>query len=165
MLSFLKRRDDMGTSKPERYMNTKGSARTMSQFALVHISEGKFTKPQKSIEHLKLAGGGHGQKGVDLLDKYGITYHIVKVYPNGVRVGNVPGHKERAKRSGIGQSWFPASWNEKKIKRAGEHVAQLHRNRHASDGTIMYGTFKGVRIGVIKTNGQIGTVFPDKIQP
>ncbi len=165
MLSFLKKRDDMGTSKPGRYMNTKGSARTMSQFALVHTSEGKFTKPQKSIEHLKLAGGGHGQKGMDLLDKYGITYHIVKVYPNGVRVGNVPGHKERAKRSGIGQSWFPASWNEKKIKRAGEHVAQLHRNRQASDGTIMYGTFKGVRIGVIKTNGQIGTVFPDKIQP
>ena len=34
-----------------------------------------------------------------------------------------------------------------------------------SDGTHMFGTFKGVRVGVIKTNGQIGTVFPDKIQP
>ncbi|MBO4435897.1 MAG: EndoU domain-containing protein [Fibrobacter sp.] len=155
----------MGTTKPGRYMNTKGSARTMSQFSLVHASEGKFTKPQKSTELLKLAGGGHGQKGMDLLDKYGIPYNIVKVYSNGVRVGNIPSHKERAKRSGIGQSWFPASWSEKTIKRAGEHVAQLHRNRNVPDGKIMYGTFKGVRIGVIKTHGQIATVFPDSYQP
>lgn len=155
----------MGTTKPGRYMNTKGSARTMSQFSLVHSSEGKFTKPQKSAESLKLAGGGHGQKGLELLDKYGISYNIVKVYPNGVRVGNVPRHKEKDKRTGTGQSWFPASWSEKTIKRAGEHVAQLHRNRNFPDGKIMYGTFKGVRVGVIKTNGQIGTVFPDRIQP
>ena len=95
----------MGTSKPGRYMNTKGSARTMSQFSLVHASEGKFTRPQRPTDPLKLVSGGHGQKGMNLLDKYGIAYNIVKIYPNGVRVG------------------------------------------------------------VIKTNGQIGTVFPDKNQP
>ena len=155
----------MGTTKPGRYMNTKGSARTMSQFSLVHASEGKFTRPQRPTDPLKLMSGGHGQKGMDFLDKYGIPYNIVKVYSNGVRVGNVPSHWAKAKRTGINQSWFPASWNEKTIKRAGEHVAQLHRNRNAPDGKIMYGTFKGVRIGVIKTNGQIGTMFPDKIQP
>ncbi len=155
----------MGTSKPGRYMNTKGSARTMSQFSLVHASEGKFTRPQRPTDPLKLMSGGHGQKGMNLLDKYGIAYNIVKVYPNGVRVGNVPSHSARAKRTGTNQSWFPASWSEKTIKRAGEHVAQLHRNRNVPDGKTMFGTFKGVRVGVIKTNGQIGTVFPDKIQP
>ncbi len=155
----------MGTSKPGRYMNTKGSARTMSQFALVHVSEGKFTRPQRPTDPLKLMSGGHGQKGMDLLDKYGITYHIVKVYPNGVRVGNISNHKDRRKRVGLNQSWFPASWNEKKIKRAGEHVAQLYRNRNTPDGKVMFGTFKGVRVGVIKRNGQIATAFPDSFQP
>ncbi len=92
----------MGTSKPGRYMNTKGSARTMSQFALVHASEGKFTRPQKPTDLLKLMSGGHGQKGMDLLDKYGIAYHIVKVYPNGVRVGVI-------KRNGQIATVFPDS--------------------------------------------------------
>jgi hypothetical protein len=155
----------MGTSKPGRYMNTKGSARTMSQFSLVHSSEGKFTRPQRPTDPIKLMSGGHGQKGMHLLNKYGIAYNIEKIYPNGVRVGNIPLHSTRAKRTGINQSWFPTSWSEKTIKRAGEHVAQLHRNRNFPDGRIMYGTFKGVRVGVIKTNGQIGTVFPDKNQP
>ena len=72
----------MGTSKPGRYMNTKGSARTMSQFSLVHASEGKFTRPQRPTDPLKLMSGGHGQKGMNLLDKYGIAYNIVKIYPN-----------------------------------------------------------------------------------
>ena len=36
-----------------------------------------------------MKSGGHGQKGMLLLDKYGITYNIVKTYPNGVRVGNM----------------------------------------------------------------------------
>ena len=29
---------------------------------------------------------------------------------------------------------------------------------------IDYGTYKGVRIGVIRTNGKIATVFPDSDQ-
>lgn len=155
----------MGTTKPGRYMNTKGSARTMSQFSLVHATEGKFTRPQRQTDPLKLVAGGHSQKGLELLDKYGIAYNIEKIYPNGVRAGNIPDHKDRRKRVGLNQTWFPASWNAKTIKRAAEHVAQLHRNRNASDGQIMYGTFKGVRIGVIKTHGQIATAFPDSHQP
>lgn len=155
----------MGTTKPGRYMNTKGSARTMSQFSLVHALEGKFTRPQRPKDPLKLVAGGHGQKGLEFLDKYCITYNIEKIYPNGVRAGNIPDHKDRRKRVGLNQTWFPASWNERTIKRAAEHIAQLHRNRNASDGQIMYGTYKGVRIGVIKTHGQIATAFPDSKQP
>lgn len=52
----------MGTSKPGRYMNTKGSARTLSQFALVHSSEGKFIRPQNPKHSLRLVSGGHGKE-------------------------------------------------------------------------------------------------------
>lgn len=154
----------MGTSKNGRYLNTKGSGRSVSDFALVHSDEGKYTKPSRKGDRLRLVSGGHGQTGMDQLDKYGIKYNIVKTYPNGVRIGNIPNHMKKIKRTGIGQSWFPQSWSEKDIRRAGEHVAGLKSNRHASDGEIIYGIYKGVRIGVIKTNGKIATVFPDSHQ-
>lgn len=155
----------MGTSKNGRYLNTKGSGRSVSDFALVHSDEGKYTKPSRKGDRLRLVSGGHGQTGIDQLDKYGIKYNIVKTYPNGVRVGNVPGHKTKAKKEGIGQSWFPKSWTVKDIRRAGEHVAGLKANRHAPDGKKLCGTYKGVIVVVIKTHGKIATVFPDSVQP
>ena len=51
-----------------------------------------------------------------------------------------------------------------RIKHAGEHVAGLKGNRHTPDGKTMYGVYKGVRVGVKKTNGKISTVFPDSNQ-
>lgn len=160
----------MGTSKSGRYLNTKGSGRGVSDFALVHSSEGAFTRAQVRVKgkmeiKLRLNNGGHSQKGMDLLDKYGIEYHIVKTYPNGVRVGNVPWHTKPFKRKEIGQSWFPKHWTEKDIRRAGEHVAGLKSNRHVADGKTIYGVYKGVRVGVIRTHGKIATVFPDSDQP
>lgn len=154
----------MGTSKNGRYMNTKGSGRSVSEFALVHSNEGKYTKPSRKGERLRLASGGHGQTGMNQLDKYGIKYNIVKTYSNGVRVGNIPDHKTKFKRTGTGQAWFPASWTSKDIKRAGEHVAGLKGNRRTPDGQTMWGVYKGVRVGVKKTNGKISTVFPDSDQ-
>lgn len=32
------------------------------------------------------------------------------------------------------------------------------------DGVPAFGTYKGVRVGIIRTNGQIATVFPDHEQ-
>ncbi|MBQ7176088.1 MAG: EndoU domain-containing protein, partial [Victivallales bacterium] len=119
----------------------------------------------KNKRPLRLDKGGHGQAGLKLLDKYKIEYHIVKTYPNGVRVGNIPDHTDRRKRSGIGQAWFPETWTNKDIKRAGTHVASLKHNRHVPDGKIVFGNYKGVRVGVIRTHGKIATIFPDKIQP
>ena len=37
----------MGTTKSGRYLNTKGSARTVSDYALIHSSEGAFVKSIK----------------------------------------------------------------------------------------------------------------------
>ena len=81
-----------------------------------------------------------------------------------MRVGNIPEHKNPNKRKSMGQTWFPNSWTTKDIRRAGEHVASLKKNRHIPDGKAIYGIYKGVRVGVIKTNGKIGTVFPDANQ-
>ena len=73
-------------------MRTNGGRYTVSDFAVVHSDEGKFKhsliyKDNKHITVLVLASGGHGQKGMDLLDKYRIEYHITKTYSNGVRIG------------------------------------------------------------------------------
>ena len=94
----------MGTGQSGRCINTKGSNRKVSDFALVHSIEGLFTKPMRKKDRLRLKSGGHGQKGMLLLDKYGIKYNIVRTYPNGVRVGNVPDHTNKRKQTGIGQS-------------------------------------------------------------
>ena len=159
----------MGTSKSGRYLNTEGSGRSVSDFALVHSSEGAFTRSQTRVNgemviKLRLNNGGHSQKGMELLDKYGIRYNIVKTYPNGVRVGNIPNHIQKANRKEMGQAWFPKSWTDKDIRRAGEHVAGLKGNRRVADGKKIYGFYKGVRVGVIRTNGKIATVFPDSNQ-
>lgn len=154
----------MGTGKSGRYLNTKGSGRTVSDFSLVHSSEGTFTYSSKDHHISKLKSGGHGQAGMDLLDKTGIKYNVVKTYPNGVRVGNIPGHKDPKKRIATGQAWFPKSWSNKDIRHAGEHVAGLKGNRKVPDGQTIYGVYKGVRVGVIRTHGKIATVFPDSDQ-
>lgn len=159
----------MGTSKNGRYLNTFGTGRSVSDFALVHSSEGSFTRSQtrvngKMVIKLRLDNGGHSQKGMDLLDKYGIIYNIEKTYSNGVRVGNVPDHKNPKKRKSMSQTWFPRGWTENDIRRAGEHVASLKGNRHIPNGKPVYGIYKSVRVGVIRTNGKIATVFPDSDQ-
>ena len=154
----------MGTTKSGRVLNTRGASGSASHFTVVHSNEGAYTKPQKD-NHIRLKSGGHGQTGLKELDKYGIEYHIVKTYPNGVRVGYVPDHKKRAKQDGANQAWFPTSWTSKDIKHAGEHVANLKGNKHVKDGVIVFGNWKGVRVGVIRTRGQIGTIFPDSNQP
>ena len=155
----------MGTSKNGRYLNTYGTGRSVSDFARVHSIEGSFTRSQtrvngKPVVKLRLDNGGHAQKRMDLLDKYGIKYNIEKTYSNGVRVGNIPDHKNPKKRKSMSQTWFPRSWTGNDIRRAGEHVASLKGNRHITNGKPVYGTYKGVRVGVIRTNGKIATVFP-----
>lgn len=159
----------MGTTKSGRYLNTKGSGSRVSDFALVHSNEGAFTQSQirvkgKMRKVLRLNNGGHGQKGMDLLDRYGIAYSVEKTFLNGVRIGKIPSHKNPKKRRSMSQTWFPRSWTERDIRRAGEHVAGLKSNRHVPNGVAVYGVYKGVRVGVIKTNGKIGTVFPDADQ-
>lgn len=138
----------------------------MSDYALVHSNEGTFAWKQirrngKPAKQIRLASGGHGQYGMDLLDKYHIKYNVIKIWSNGVRMGNVSDHKDRRKANANNQSWFPKSWTAKDIKHAGEHVAGLKHNRNTPDGKAIFGVYKSVRVGVIITKGRIATIFPD----
>ena len=154
----------MGTTKSGRVLNTRGAGGQASQFSVGHSNEGAYTNPRPG-DRIRLKSGGHGQAGMNQLDKYGIRYVVEKTYSNGVRVGHIIDHTKKLKRQSMGQSWFPQSWTSKDIKHAGEHVANLKGNKHVPDGKIVYGMWKGVRVGVIRTHGQIGTIFPDAKQP
>lgn len=136
----------------------------ISPKTLEHASRGEYIHPENDPNRFRLYGGGHGQECIDFLEEHHIEYNINHVYPNGVRIGNVPRHKKPIKRIGNNQSWFPKNWDSKTIQEAGEYVASLKKNQNVSDGTTMWGMYKDVCVGVIKTNGKIGTIFPDSKQ-
>lgn len=144
----------MGTGKSGKYYTSHGSS-AIHHNAIIHSMEGSYTAGNR------IKSGGHGQDAIDYMDKNGINYNIIKTYPNGVRVGNIPSHKDRFKRLDTNQAWFPKSWTQKDIVAAAEHVTGLKGNSHKKDGVILYGKWKGVWVGVIKTNGTVGTIFPD----
>lgn len=154
----------MGTGRCGLYDSLDGGPDTMSTYAVVHSSEGTFTYNPRNKKISKLKSGGHGQRAIELMDRHGVKYTIVSTYENEVRIGYVEDHKNKAKQSGTNQSWFPKSWSETDIRNAGNYVARLKQNANLPDGKIGYGTYKGVRVGIIKTNGQPMTVFPDSDQ-
>lgn len=53
----------MGTGKSGRYLNSKGSGRSVSDFALVHSSEGTFTYTSKGHHISKLKSGDMAKLG------------------------------------------------------------------------------------------------------
>ena len=110
---------------------------------MIHSFDGEFTANYKTGKLSKLKSGGHEQSCIDLMDKNGLKYKITKTYPNGVRVGYVENHKDKSKRSGNNQSWFPKNWAQKDMVRAGEHVSKLKSNKYTKDGVPMYGVYKG----------------------
>ncbi|MCQ2053035.1 MAG: EndoU domain-containing protein [Treponema sp.] len=154
----------MGSGRSGIYYTSHGSSKIHHQ-ALIHSMEGIFTVNPKTGKISKFMSGGHAQDNINFLEKNGIEYHIVKTYKNGVRVGYVPKHDKKAKKSGIGQAWFPKSWTQKDITKAAEHVSQLKCNKGVKDGIPVFGMYKGVKVGIIKTHGNIATVFPDSKQP
>jgi len=130
----------------------------------------KNTIPETTIKHAdlgdfnsnnRLINGGHGQRNIEYLNKNNIEYHIVREYPNGVRIGNIPSHKNKFKKSGTGQAWFPESWSESKIIEAGNHVNSLPENKSLSDGQWAFAEYDGVRVGIIKNDGKVATIIPD----
>ena len=157
----------MGTTRSGLYLNTAGSRKTISDYALVHSVEGTYINvgskdPKKP---LRLDSGGHGQDMFKILKKAGVGYTIAKTYPNGVRIGNVENHKSKAKRLYNKQTWFPKNWTKYDILRAGLHVASLAQNKNKKDGEHMIGKWKGVMVVVIKRDGVPQTITPCFEQP
>lgn len=154
----------MGTGESGNYYTSNGSD-TVHHEALIHSIDGNFTHNPKTGRTERLKSGGHGQTSMDVMDKNGIKYNVVKTFENGVRVGNVPNHKVVFKQKGAMQAWFPRSWLTRDIVKAGEHVASLKSNQGTPNGMTMWGTYKGVHVGVKKTEGRIATIFPSLEQP
>ena len=160
----------MGTTKSGRYLYTYGARNGVSRYSVVHSDEGTYKWSRikignKVVKRIRLQIGGHGENGRKLLDKYHIQYKIVKTYKNGVRVGYIQNHDQKPKRTGINQSWFPKGWKPQTIRKAGEYVARYHKDKPQPDGKVFKAMYRGVRVCIIRTNGVIGTVFPDSIQP
>lgn len=159
----------MSKGKSKLFTGTKGekannSDNTIRPSVLEHASKGEFIIDSRACPFPRPNAGGHGQENLDFLNEHGIPYQINVEYNNGVRVGSIPCHKKKVKRSGNNQAWFPASWDRSAIRLAGEHVAGLRENQGKKDGEIMFGRYNGVRVGVIRTNGVISTIFPDADQ-
>lgn len=150
----------MGTGESGTYYTSHGSA-PIHHEAIIHSIEGEYTHEPKTGRPLRLKNGGHGQAAMNLMDAIGIEYHVVKTWPNGVRIGYVPNHKMKWKRRGTNQAWFPRGWSTMDIVKAGEHIVSLKTNQGTADGETMWGTYKGVHVGVKRTNGRISTIFPD----
>ncbi|EOV9529292.1 EndoU domain-containing protein [Bacillus cytotoxicus] len=137
---------------------------TIPESSIKHSDIGDFTTNPKTGDISKMKGGGHGQSNIEFLEENNMDYEITKVYENGVRVGNVPEHKVKRKRTGSNQSWFPENWTDSDIAAAGAKVAESPEFSSAENGVTIFGEYNGVRVGVIKTNGEIGTIFPDATQ-
>ncbi|WP_088825963.1 EndoU domain-containing protein [Listeria goaensis] len=107
-----------------------------------------------------MKGGGHGQFNIDFLKENGFEVNIEKIYSNGVRTGNVPDHKVKAKRTGNNQSWFPENWINKDIESAGQHVASQPNFASVKDREAILVSSTVCELG-IKTDGKPATIFPD----
>ena len=130
----------------------------ISNRAIEHSSRGTFTSGDKNHKP-RLLSGGHGEENLQTLKQYGWDYNIVAKCPNGVRLGNIPSHKEKQKRSGAWQVWFPKNWTRKTIRKAGEKTINSIPYK-LPDGYHMYGTYKKVKVGVIRTKGKVATIYP-----
>jgi hypothetical protein len=145
--------------------------RTISDDVLKHADEGDFAlpgNPKVSTQPGKMTGGGHGQSNIDKLNSLSREFEIVYRYRNGVRIGHIKQISDKNKKSGVGQSWFPESWDAEKIRRAGEYVLARNFKRfiESHEGVRVYDNFEGVRVGIVKTDGRVGSVFPDNaMQP
>lgn len=130
----------------------------ISKKALIHSSLGEF-KENKKTGVIYPTKGGHGQENIKELEKQKIPYKIEASYPNGVRLGNMPTHKQTRRRQGNFHSWFPKNWNKKTIKKAGEKVINSIPYK-LPDNKTTFGIFKKVKIAIKRNNGKVTTVFP-----
>ena len=91
--------EDVGKSAAEDAGKVVESGlKSIDNTAITHSSVGDFTYNPKTGAVSKMKGGGHGQANIEFLEANGLEYNIVKVYDNGVRIGNIPDHKVKAKR-------------------------------------------------------------------
>ena len=131
---------------------------SINNSAVEHSSLGTFIL-NTNEKKLRLKSGGHGEENLQALKNLGYDYNIVAKYPNGVRLGNIPSHRNKQKRTGDWQVWFPKTWTRDTIKKAGEKTINSIPLKFP-DGKNMFGTYDKVKVVVKRKNGKVATVFP-----
>ncbi|MEG0639782.1 MAG: hypothetical protein RR824_07040 [Clostridia bacterium] len=71
----------MDSGDSGRYYTSHGSHR-VHHGALIHSFDGRFTRNPRTGKIQNLKSGGHGQSTMDVMDRNGIKYNIVKTFPN-----------------------------------------------------------------------------------
>lgn len=130
----------------------------ISKKEMIHTGRGVFRyENRKPVEMLK---GGHGNDNIKYLTKNHLPYKIMVTYKDGVKAGHIYCHRRASEKKKKGHLWFPSSWDNKTIEKAGLHVANLKKNQCVSDHTPMHGKYKGVDVVVYKSRGRICGVCP-----
>ncbi len=129
----------------------------ISKKCLYHSNIGAFYKKGRQI---KQKSGGHGEGNISFLKQRRIPYSITKKYENGVRLGNISIHKRAKNRERGLHCWFPESWKQRDIEKAGKHVLSLKKNKKRVDQIPLTGTYKKVKVGLYTKNGFAQTIFP-----
>jgi len=134
----------------------------ISKKAQKHASKGDFIYPKKHFPKkiLTMKSGGHGQENIAFLRKKKLSYGIDTEFSNGVRLGHIDLHYDKRNARKNGHAWFPQKWSRSEIKKAGEYVASLKRNRVLIDGQKHTGRYRGVTVGIIARKGIVKTIFP-----
>jgi len=130
--------------------------------AISHSIIGEYKQPSNEFPNGRLIGGGHGQRAIDELQGRKIPYNIAGTSNNGVRFGNVPGHGDKLKRTGMQQTWFPQNWTEHDIMAAGIKVANKGIELDLSTKEAFH---KDVNVRVKIFDGRIVTICPSYDQP
>lgn len=152
---------------------------TVGDKTLEHSVKGDWSnlknpkKPEGGANGGNMRRGGHAHGTIDTLKSKGIAYEIKKTYPNGVSIGGYAGAEAPEKRlGGSGMSWFPETWDDKKIRDAGTAVAnkygtmqEIRKPDGSFDCYMLFGNYEGVTVGVITgADRDPQTIFPDTLQ-
>jgi hypothetical protein len=135
----------------------------VSRNEMKHVSRGIFRyENRKPVTMVK---GGHGEDNIRYLKKNGLSVHVDKICKGKARNGHIQCHKRPSERKAEGHMWFPKFWSNKKIEKAGIHVANLKKNQEVPDHTPMHGTYHGVDVVAYKGNGRICGICPKFHKP
>ena len=157
----LLHRDDY--FKPLKDINLSGIM-IPDKKAMNHSIIGDYISPSKEFSNGRLGGGGHTVQAMTEMNRRGISYNVIRTGNNGVIFGNVPDHKEKFKKTGERQTWFPKNWTEHDIRAAGIYVA----NKGSVPASAKYAreaVYKNVNVRTDLTNGRIATINPSYNQP
>lgn len=106
--------------------------------------------------------GFHTESSLKRLEEAGFPARINKILPNGVRVGEIPCHKDVVKRCHNGQAWFPEDWTDDDVLTAATYVINQPENHMSKYLYIGKYEIHGEEVRLIMYNNDNGLMYPDK---